>query len=205
MKNTVFPSREVILDGTKYYIHGLVHGTAFTNLSPLLKKEINSHLKGYNIICEDGFSPWIEGSQSMGEIAYFGLNKISFTDFFRFWFSMLPSNSEKLERDKEIVFNIQRMNSIEDLNEIRDRLFKEYLPEPEGMNYILKRHECGTLSSPKGKIPLKIRRYIYEAKFSLDYANKNNLKDLHIVVGCAHERPLEYLLKNSFILDNYTL
>lgn len=31
----------------------------------------------------------------------------------------------------------------------------------------------------------------------------NNLNELHIVVGCAHELPLEYLLKNQKLLNRF--
>jgi hypothetical protein len=141
----------------------------------------------------------------MNEIEYFKLNKISFIDFSNLWLSFISSKIFKPKEEPEIVSKVKRMNSIKDMNEIREELFKGYYSEPEGMNLTLEKTGCGTISSPKGDIPLKIRRYIYEAKFSLDYANRNNFKDLHIVVGCAHERPLEYLLKNLDILDKYIL
>jgi hypothetical protein len=51
-------------------------------------------------------------------------------------------------------------------------------------------------------MPLIIKRYIYEALRSIEFANQNNVSELHIIVGCTHERPLEYLLSNRKILNS---
>jgi len=69
----------------------------------------------------------------------------------------------------------------------------------------MRKKNSGTLENPKGEIPLRVKRYIHEAKTSMNYAKENNLKELHIVVGCAHERTLEYLLKSREVLEKYSL
>jgi hypothetical protein len=70
--------------------------------------------------------------------------------------------------------------------------------EPLGMNFLLAKLG-GTIDEPRGEFPLRIRGYIYEAKEAVNYAKINGLKELHIVVGCTHELPLEYFLKNVSI------
>ena len=141
----------------------------------------------------------------MKEAEYFDLGKLPFFEMLHFWWSFahycLSSINKKQE--PEIVAKVKRMTSIEDLVEIRKDLFKRYPPEPEGMNLLMKKRNSGTIDSPKGNIPLCVRRYIYESKVILDYAQKNNLNELHIVVGCAHEFPLEYLLSHKDILDKF--
>ncbi len=92
---------------------------------------------------------------------------------------------------------IKELRKVEDLEPIRKELFASYYPEPQGMNTIIERTCGGTLENPKGELPLRIKRYLYEAKESFDYAKKNNLSELHIIVGCAHELPLEYLLSTK--------
>ena len=143
----------------------------------------------------------------MDEAEYFNMNKLSLLGIARFcWqvgYSYLSQRTKKLE--PEIVSKVKRMTSIEDLVGIRKDLFKKYHPEPEGMNLLMEEKNSGTIDSPKGYIPLCVRRYIYESKVALNYAQKNNLNELHIVVGCAHEFPLEYLLSHKNILDKYSL
>lgn len=69
------------------------------------------------------------------------------------------------------------------------------------MNSLLSRLGKGTLENPQGELPLRIRRYVYEAKESMRYVWDNRAPELHIVVGCAHELPLEYFLKNPKLLN----
>jgi hypothetical protein len=60
---------------------------------------------------------------------------------------------------------------------------------------------AGTINNPIGELPFVIKRYKYEAKKILEYSKECSPEELHVVVGCRHERPLEYLLSNSSILD----
>ena len=94
---------------------------------------------------------------------------------------------------------------MKDLKEVREELFKTYLPEPEGMNFLLSKINAGTIDNLKGEPPLRIKRYIYEAKEAIKYSKTNNISNLYLVVGCAHELPLEYLLKNKDLLDKFKI
>lgn len=201
------PERKVSIDGTNYYIHGLVHGNPWIKISTSFKEGVNRQLKDFNVLCEDGFTSWISGAVSMNETEYFNLGKSSFFEMVRFLSSLayFCFSSSNKKQELEIFSKVRKMASIEDLIEIRNELFKEYLPEPEGMNFLMRKKNCGRIDFPKGNIPLRIRRYIYESKIALDHTKKNNLKELHLVVGCAHELPLEYLLNNINILDKYSL
>jgi hypothetical protein len=205
--DTLLPRKKVLVDGTIYFIHGLIHGNPWIKINPLFKKSVAQELEKETVLCEDGFVSWIPNSVSMGETEYFSfgkrstLNKINFLKYF--FYDYFLSMGKKDE--PEIFHKIRRMNSLEDLIQIRSDLFKNYLEEPCGMNTLMSKKNSGTISNPKGDILLLVRRYIYESKTSLDYAKKNNLDELHIVVGCAHELPLEYLLKNKGILERYSL
>ena len=198
-----FPKREIYLNGRLYCIHGLVHSNAFVRLSQTFKDEVNRQLSGYEVICEDGFSSWIKGSKSFEEARYFNLNRFSLpaTLFaLRYVFSRLTPRKEP-----KIITDVRQMDSAEDLNEIREKLFRGYLPEPEGMNSFLLKKNAGTLDNLEGELPLRTKRYIYEAKKSKEYAEEKNIDELHIVVGCAHELPLEYLLKNTDVLSSLSV
>lgn len=205
--DTLLPGRKVLVDGTIYFIHGLVHGNPWIKIDPLFKKKVAQELRKKTVLCEDGFVSWIPNSVSMGETEYFGFgkmptfNKINFLKYF--FYDYFLSIGKKDE--PEIFHKIRKMNSLEDLIQIRGDLFKNYLEEPCGMNTLMSKKNSGTISNPDGDIPLLVRRYIYESKTSLDYAKKNDLDELHIVVGCAHELPLEYLLKNRGVLEKYSL
>ncbi len=205
-KDISLPERKIELGGTSYYIHGLVHGNPWVNVNPLFKKEINEQLQGDNVICEDGVSSWIPHAISMDEAGYFNIPKLSFFNTLRCMGSLAYFHLfEKMKPKSDIISKIENMKTIEELISIRDELFKNYLHEPEGMNTLMGKTNNGTIDAPTKGIPLRVKRYIYESLFAVDYAQKNELDELHLVVGCAHERPLEYLLGNKSILDKYSL
>jgi len=205
-KDVSLPERKIELCGTLYYIHGLVHGNPWVNVNPVVKKEINEQLQGYNVVCEDGFSSWIPHAVSMDEAGYFNIPKLSFFNTFRCMGSLAYFHLfEKMKPKSDIISKIENMETIEELISIRDELFKSYLDEPEGMNTLMEKTNSGTIDAPTNGVPLCIKRYIYESLFAVDYAQKNELDELHLVVGCAHERPLEYLLSNKDVLDKYSL
>ena len=61
----------------------------------------------------------------------------------------------------------------------------------------------GSLKRPKrkDKVPLLIKRYILEARDIISLTNDE--KEVNVVVGLSHEKPLEYLIKNNEILEVY--
>lgn len=207
MIDTPLPVRSIFSEGTKYSICGLIHGNPWIRINPSFKKIVAQKLKEKSVLCEDGFVSWIPHTASMGEVEYFEFGKMSFLNRIHFLFNLtyncfFPKNRE----NENIIFDkIKKMSSLEDLIEIKNSLFKDYLEEPFGMNRLMANKNSGTIDNPKGNIPLLVRRYIYEAKTSLNYVKENNLNNLYIVVGCAHELPLEYLLKNKKILEKYSL
>jgi len=198
------PGRKIDLGSTSYFVHGLVHDTPLVQISRDFKKAISDKLKDYNTICEDGFVDWIENSASFNEISYFRLNRFNFFDILKIFFILGHAKLNKRKRSLTIE-KMQKMKTLEDFYSIREELFRNYNSEPEGMNSLLSKLGKGTLYNPKGEFPLRIKRYIYEAKESIKYVQNNNLKELHIVIGCAHEFPLEYLLKNPEILDRLNI
>lgn len=206
-KNISLPKRKIELDGTLYYLHGLVHGNPWVNINPIVKKKINEQLQGYTLICEDGFSSWILNAVSMDEAGYFNIPKLSFFNTLRCMGSLAYFHLfEKNKRPKTgIISKVEGMNTIKDLVTIRNQLFQGYSSEPEGMNTLMKKTNSGTIDAPTKGVPLRVKRYIYESLFAVDYVQKNKLDELHLVVGCAHERPLEYLLSNKSVLDKYSL
>lgn len=207
MTKSSLPERTIFSEGTKYVVHGLVHGNPWIKINPSFKKIVACELSDENVICEDGFILWVPNAISMGESEYFRFGKMFFFERIRFLshfvYDYMVSKSKK--DNLEIFKQIRKMNSLEDLIEIRNSLFENYPDEPEGMNALIRTKNSGTIDNPKGNIPLIIRRYIYEAKTSINYTQENNLSELHIVVGCAHELPLEYLLKNRDVLGKYSL
>ena len=192
--------KKIDLDRTSYFVHGLVHDNPLISISREFKEKINEKFEGYHVICEDGFSEWIRNAVSFNETEHFGFNKLSFSENLFFLKGFLYNKFILKPHKTELMKKVREMRTIEDFYSIREELFRGYSSEPEGMNRLLSEYNCGTLENPQGKIPLRIRRYLYEAKKSLDYANKNKLNELHILVGCAHELPLEYLLKNQNLL-----
>lgn len=199
------PGRRITLGCTTYFVHGLAHAMSGISLSPDFKKLINDKLRGYFIISEDGFANWIENTASFNEIKYFGLDKVGIIQYLAFLKDYIYSKFIKKVHQTDLMRRVQEMRTLENLDSIREKLFESYLPEPDGMNSLLSRLGKGTLENPKGEFPLRIRRYIYEAKESIRYAKENQLPELHVVVGCAHEPPLEYLLSHPEILRRYSL
>ena len=154
-------------------------------------------LKGYQIICEDCFKSWIPKAKSFDETAYFGFNKLTPSHYFSFLKGFFYNKFVRKIHKTPLARKVKAVKTIEDLEPIREDLFKSYLLEPKGMNMLIGRTCGGTLDNPKGELPLRVRRYLYETKESLDYAERENLDELHILVGCAHELPLEYLLSKK--------
>ena len=202
MERYPLPGRRINVVDTSYIVHGLVHDNPFISISPEFKKIINESFRGYSVICEDGFTDWIDNSVSFWEIKYFGLDKINFFEVIKILLAMGYAKFIP-KRKSSILQQVQEMKSFENLENIRENLFRTYLPEPQGMNSLLARLGSGTLENPKEELPLRIKRYLYEAKKSVEYTKSNNIDELHIVVGCAHELPLEYLLQNQRLLDRF--
>jgi hypothetical protein len=198
---TPLPERVVILDSIYYFIHGLVHENPLISISQEFKREINERLNGLEVICEDGFSEWIVNSQSFNEIDAFSLNQSTLSQYFcsikNYFLNLLIKKPHK----KGIMKKVSEMQTIEDFKEIRKELFSTYLSEPEGMNALLSKCGCETIGEIKDQPPLRIRRYAYEAKQAIEYAKEKEIQRLHIIVGCAHELPLEYLLRNPEVLN----
>lgn len=195
------PGRKVDLDGISFFIHGIVHENPLISISNEFKRDLARKFGEYPTICEDGISLWIPGAKSFDETSHFRLNKLTPLHYFNFFkgyfYNRLVVKTHKIP----LVKKVKTLRKVEDLEPIRKELFVSYYPEPQGMNMIIERN-CGrTLENSKGELPLRIRRYAYEAKESLKYSKENNLSELHIVVGCAHELPLEYLLRNQRVLN----
>jgi len=198
------PGKRIELDGNSYFVHGMVHDAPLVLISKDFKKTISNLLRGYNVICEDGFTSWVKNAESFREISYFRFDKVRLLDIVRWFFYF---NYRKLtdKNEPQIILNIREMKSLEDFYLIHDELIKSYPSEPEGINDLISRACGGTIDNPKGELPLRVKRYLYEAKKSLEYVEEKGIKELHILVGCRHELPLEYLLTNKSILDNLVI
>lgn len=195
------PGRRIDLESTSYFVHGLVHDNPLISISSEFKEIVNEELRDYTIICEDGFVNWINDSKSFNETEYFRFNRITVAQYLIYLKNYIYNKFIKKTNQTDFMKSVQKMNNLEDLEEIRKTLFRNYPSEPIGMNSLLFKLGKGTLDAPKGELPLRIRRYAYEAKESLKYAKENGLSELHIVVGCSHELPLEYLLRNQRVLS----
>ena len=205
--NECYPilGRKVDLNGISFFIHGIVHENPLVSISNEFKKDLATKFKEYPTICEDGIAEWISGAKSFDETIHFGFNKLTPAHYFNFSKGYFYNKFIAKTHKTDLMKKVQEIKTLDDLNSIRETLFTKYPPEPEGMNLLVERTCGGTLANPKGEFPLRIKRYIYEAKESVDYARKSNLNELHIIVGCAHELPLEYLLSHKNILDKYSL
>jgi hypothetical protein len=191
------PGRKVRLGNQLFFIHGIVHETPLISISEGFKRELVEKFRGYSIICEDGISSWIPGAKSFNEAEQFKINKLTLTSYLRFLKSYFYNKHIIKSHKTPLAKQVERLKRVEDLEPIRAELFASYHPEPYGMNALVESSCGGTLENPMGELPLRIRRYIYEAEESISYARRNNLEELHIIVGCAHELPLEYLISTK--------
>ena len=169
------------------------------------KRDLANKFEKYSTICEDGIASWIPGAESFNETGYFGLNKLNFSDYIHFFKNYFHNRFIVKTHKSPLVSRVKSIKTFKELIPIREELINSCLSEPQGMNFLIGKSCGGTIENPKGELPLRIKRYFYEAKTSLNYAKENNLDELHILVGCAHELPLEYLLKNREILKRYSL
>ncbi len=198
--NECYPivGKRVNLDGISFFIHGIVHENPLISISNEFKRNLAKKFEEYPTICEDGIASWIPKAKSFDETGYFGFNKLTPQNYFNFFRGYFYNRFiAKIYNKTPLAKKIKALKKVEDLEPIRKELFVFYYPEPRGMNKIIERSCGGTFENPQGELPLRIRRYLYEAKEAVDYAKKNNLKELHIIVGCAHELPLEYLLNTK--------
>jgi len=188
------PGRRVNLEGISFFIHGVVHENPLILISNKFKRGLANKFEEYSTICEDGIASWIPNAKSFNEIKQFGLDKLAFSDYIHFFKGYFYNRFIAKTHKSSLATKVRLLRNVEDLMPLREELINSYSPEPQGMNYLISRNCGGTLENPKGEISLRVKRYIHEAKTSMNYAKENNLKELHIVVGCAHELPLEYLL-----------
>lgn len=194
------PGKIVSEGDVSYFIHGLLHDTPLIKMSDGFKEEISKKFNGLSVICEDGFSEWIKNSVSFREIDYLKQSSVSYCQ--NLFKGLVQTIFGRFSKKRKHLQESIKTLTLDDFLRLRKYLSDKYSQEPEGMNSLLSRSGRGTLENPQGEFPLRIRRYVYEAKTVIDYAKKNDLKYLHVVVGCAHELPLEYLLQNQELLKS---
>jgi hypothetical protein len=170
-------------------------------LSAQFKKSVNDSLDGLAVICEDGIAEWLVGARSFGEGEYFRFDRPSFASTWAGLKRYLYNRFLLKYHRSELARNVRRMSSIQDLVLIRAELFRTYAPEPEGMNALLSLSGSGTIEDLQGQPCLRIRRCAYEAREAERFAAQHCIRELHIVVGCAHELPVEYFLTHPRVLD----
>ena len=192
------PGKKISIGTTNFYIHGLVHNSPYFSLNNEFKEYISDKLKNYEVLCEDGFSEWIESSVSFNETNHFKFNRFrpeTIKNTLNYLFGRKTFTNDSF---------LKKARTLKDLNgllDIREYLFMNYLPEPLGMNSFL--YGVGTIAQPNVRLPLILKRYIYETEAAINHAENNKLSEVHVIVGCRHELPLEYLIKNSNILENF--
>jgi hypothetical protein len=197
------PGKKIVSGNIEFFIHGLPHNTHFFNISQDFKSLINEKLLGLNTVCEDGFYEWIPDAVSFREIEYFNLNQVNYFETLKAMILMPFYRLNNKVSKNHLIEKVKNIRTIEDLIRIRELLFKGYLPEPLELNAAFYLAGSGTLDKPIKDIPFVVRRYAYEAGKAIEYAENSNLRELHIVVGCRHERPLEYLITHHNILESY--
>ena len=188
------PGRKIDCEGISFFIHGVVHENPLILISSEFKRDLASKFEGYSTICEDGIASWIPNAKSFNEIKQFGWDKLTFSDYILFFKGYFYNRFIAKTHKSSLATKVRSLRNVGDLMPLREELINSYYPEPQGMNYLISGSCGGTLENPKGELPLRVKRYIYESENSLNYARENNLDELHIVVGCAHELPLEYIL-----------
>lgn len=183
------PGRVVEFNGCKIYIHGIVHDDFQNKLSDEYKNKIRSITSEWDVLCEDGFAyDFLPSAIPFGEIEALGINR-PMNMFFHLPLFIFNYFSHKIISTSSSSLNTMTITTIADLRETRKILFSSYLPEPLGMSAI-------RYINPKS---IRLKRYVYEAQRGIEYLRKENLNQLHLLVGCAHELPLEYLLKQEFV------
>ncbi|MFH1916750.1 MAG: hypothetical protein ABIJ21_05780 [Nanoarchaeota archaeon] len=182
------PGRIVIKGGIKYYIHGVVHDSPYVSIGDDFKGMVALQLQGYEVICEDGFLQWLSNAHSFNEARSLGIRP-----------SILAGLKLMLKEKKpqnKLHAIVTDLSDISGLLGVRKELFKSYLPEPLGMRssrYLKGSRIDGGHFSLEGLS----RRYAFEAKEAQEYAKENTIPELHILVGCAHELALEYLISQD--------
>jgi hypothetical protein len=195
--------RKIIYKNVKFNIFGLIHSNPIIILNSKFGKDVEKKLGDKDIICEDGFCDWLKNAKSFEERENLNLKNNLSDKISSIGSAIINKISHEYTEIEKIASNIK---SINDYMLLRPLLFQKYFGEPLGMNSELYIHnftadKCTLENSINLEIPNYIRRIIYEAKESIRYAKEKDLKELNIVVGCAHERPLEYLLQNPKLLN----
>lgn len=197
-KKIALPGSMVSLDGITYYVHGVLHNSLKVKLSPEYKEMIRAALEGLEVICEDGFKSQfdLKNVKIFNEIKFLKIkSRIPYT-VLKNWKELISLVFKNNFFDK----GLSEIKTLEDLEKIRKLLFKNYPDEPDGMNYIAYMNGDKNFLESKA---LRIQRYIFEADSSIKYAKSKKLDELHILVGCSHEKPLVYLLQHPNDIDNY--
>ncbi len=212
---TPLPGSIAIKNEMKYFIHGTVHSSPICRIDSLFEKDIENGLKECIVIAEDGFVNTKNKFISFDEKNRLGLrhkNQLSSLKYVSSFLFSQPLHSKLFKQDvknykQDIFEKASKMKSADQLADIRNDIFREYLPEPLSLNSFFYLADLGTIDNPKEtdifKLPNFIKRCIYEAKFCLDFTQKTKTPEIHVLVGCAHEKPLKYLITHSEILERY--
>lgn len=189
------PGRTVSVNGTSYYIHGLIHPAIGNPVSEEYRLVLRRATANWSLLCEDGFKEdFFPEADIFGEVNFLKLNTFkSYIRTFPRLLRVLGSLAVDNLLNKKPPIVVQEIKTIDDLREVRVDLFRGYFPEPFGMNALLRLYPDST----------RVKRYIFEAENAIGYASEKNLKELHIIVGCAHEMPLEYLLSNPNKIQDF--
>jgi hypothetical protein len=183
------PGREVLANGISYFVHGIVHSVPGNSVSDSYKMALKNSVANWSLLCEDGLNTEFSlQTDIFNEAQILGLTRAkSYVKNFSATMAFIGSiMADYLLGNKPPLVG-QEIKTIEDLRKIRIGLFRTYLPEPLGMDILQYVYPNST----------RIRRYILEVEQAICYASEKNLKELHLIVGCAHELPLEYLLSNQ--------
>lgn len=182
------PGRIVSANDTKYFIHGIAHPAPGNQASEGYKEALRKATASWILLCEDGFKDdFFHAAAIFGEVQAFGLHKP--TAVFHTLPRLVTFSASILYNKlagKQPLIRLSEIKTIDDLRKTRLHLFKGYLPEPLGMSALLYAYHTS----------LRVKRYVFEAEQATKYALENRPAELHLIVGCAHELPLEYFLKN---------
>lgn len=189
------PGRVVNTAGVTYFIHGIIHRTPRKALKREYKEALRGAIAGWSILCEDGLEQGIfPEADIFGEWEALGLHRIPYLVSFSSKMILLGVTTiiDRLKKENPRMGFIE-IETIDDLRDVRIELFRSYLPEPLGMNSLLYMYPSST----------RVKRYVFEAEKAIRYAHERGLRELHIIVGCDHELPLEYLLTHQEKIQDF--
>ncbi len=219
------PYSEANVKGTRYKIHGIIHGglpfPPSKKLRGFVKSSIDKHLKESEVcICEQNLGLTFGFEREFNDISQtsklysrgeFTVNIFLSSALLASFLPVLPIGIvyRKLSKpNDEFAMDVKASKEPAYLYHAREIFSLANLPQPLHIEYKHLIHDAESFyyrsMFPERKIASVSARSAYMAGKAMEFAEENRVDTLHLLVGLSHESQIKYFLENPHTSKIYS-